>query len=148
MRFLLPPLALALFWTPGSRSLQARACSSDRVEVRGGNLFLISPLEPTVQLTATGRDTQPDLSCDATIVAFIRDTRVLNPNGTFEGDTRREVRILDLRSHHDQLLVHAGSHSTDKTPDSLDATLTSPSLSIDARYVFFEQMAASASALF
>jgi dipeptidyl aminopeptidase/acylaminoacyl peptidase len=107
------------------------------VSVKDGNIQFADKSGETSPVTTGGRDSEPNLSPDGKLVAFVRASDRKVPTGAGE-DSASEIWIVGSDGKNGRKIVEP--KTADKTENIL-ALLTAPQFSSDGKSVFFETTA-------
>ena len=136
------PLFLGAHFTSHSSG-----CSANWVVIKGGDVYLATPRTLPLRLTQLGSVDGAALSCDGNLVAYLRDMHV-RFEGAFDSVSQHQLRLLDLRTHHETILARPGTSVGHHVGDTLQGDFLAPAFSLNGRYLFFEETGGTGSPIF
>ena len=115
----------------------ATTAFGQKVSVKKGNVQFTDKGGKTIALTSSGKDSEPELSPDGKLVAFVRksDTKVASGSGE---DDATEIWIVGTDGSNAQKIVEP--KEADK-PEELLAELTAPHFTSDGKKLYFQSTA-------
>lgn len=108
-----------------------------KVSVKKGNIQFTDKAGKTTVLTSGGKDSEPRLSPDGKLVAFVRKSNVKVATGSGEDDAT-EIWIVGTDGSNPQKIV--APKEADK-PEELLAEMSAPQFSSDGKKLFFQTTA-------
>jgi len=128
-------------------TLHPSGCTANSVVIMDGDVYLAAPDALPLRLTQVGSVDAATLSCDGNLVGYLRDMHV-RFEGSFDSVSQHQLRLLDLRTHHETILARAGTPVGHGVGDTLEGDFLAPAFSLNGRYLFFEETGGTGSPIF